>query len=682
MPIFQPGDIVLRDYQIEAFIGEGSFGEVYRAADLNLKETVALKILRRSAGMADGYYERAQARFTLEARLGHRITHSNVIRIYKFAPDEASGLLVLAMEYAAGGSLMDRMKSGPLAIEDALQIARQVAAGLSALHEQDVVHRDLKPSNILFDSTGTVKVADLGLAQPANALQVSGSSFGGSRELQTSPGTPAYMSPEQEAGKPHLPPASDIYSLGLILYEMLTGRSYKNQPPGKRTRALRPDVPAGVDELVAKMLSEDPRQRPWDGAAAEKALGKLLKTASIRTSPTRKPIDTHNQSQDIVPGTVGKRHPTPQPIWAKALLIVGAVALLVGLGLSAAQSMGWLPGRKPTAVTVLDRTTAFYPSSTATTTPTLRPSSTPTKTASPTPTQTSTATLDPNIPPACGEIGQTWTSPIDGMTLVCVPAGDFLMGSTDGDADAFDNEKPQHTVYLDAYWMDQTEVTNAMFAEFVAATGYRTTAEKEGTGWAYTGNGWDNVSGANWQHPSGPGSDLVGKEDHPVVQVSWDDAVAYCEWAGRELPSEAEWEKAARGTGGQIYPWGNTFDCRLGNFDDETVVDSYVVPGGENCDGYPDASPVGAFPSGASPYGALDMAGNVWEWTADWYDSDYYSSQTTWRNPVGPASGEYRVLRGGSWFDNSGYVRAALRLWLPPDFRLNYLLGFRCRLSP
>jgi len=499
MPIFQPGDIVLRDYQIEAFIGEGSFGEVYRAADLNLKETVALKILRRSAGMADGYYERAQARFTLEARLGHRITHANVIRIYKFAPDEASGLLVLVMEYAAGGSLMDRMKSGPLAIEDALQIARQMAAGLGALHEQDVVHRDLKPSNILFDSTGTVKVADLGLAQPANALQVSGSGFGGSRELQTSPGTPAYISPEQESGKPHLPPASDIYALGLILFEMLTGRSYKNQPPVTRLSTLRPDVPAGVDELLAKMLSEDPRQRPWDGAAAEKALDKLLKTAPNGTSPDREP--------------------TPQPIWVKALLIVGAVALLVGLGLSAAQ-----------LVTVLDRTTAFYPSSKAITRPIPKPSSTPTKTASPTPTQTSTATLDPNIPPACTEIGQTWIAPVDGMTLVCVPAGDFLMGSTDGyvDVDADADEKPQHTVYLDAYWIDQTEVTNAMFAVFLEESGYSTTAEKEGSGSVFTSNGWEFINGANWAHPSGLGSDLTGKENHPVVQVSWNDAAAYC----------------------------------------------------------------------------------------------------------------------------------------------------------
>jgi len=500
-----------------------------------------------------------------------------------------------------------------------------VAAGLGALHEQDVIHRDLKPSNILFDSTGTAKVADLGLAQPANAIQVSESSFGGSRELHTSPGTPAYMSPEQESGKPHLPPASDVYSLGLILFEMLTGRSYKNQPPGKRVRTMRSDVPATVDELLVKMLSEDPRRRPWNGAAAEKALSKLLKTVSARTSSSHK--------------------------FAKALLIVGAVALLVGLGPSAAQTLNWLPGHRPTAVTGLDRTTA-----------------------SP---QTSVTASDPNTPPACTQINQAWISPIDGMTLVCVPAGEFLMGSTNEDAD--DDEKPQHTVYLDAYWIDQTEVTNAMFAEFVAAKGYRATGEEEGSGVVYTGSEWTWVDGANWQHPSGPGSDLTGKEDHPVVQVNWDDAAAYCAWAGRQLPSEAQWEKAARGEDGRLYPWGNADPTgnRLNFADINTNFDwsDKAID-----DGYEDTAPVGSFPAGVSPYGMLDMAGNVWEWTAEWYGINYYSSQTTWRNPVGPVSGDYRMVRGGSWYSNTWYVRTAGRLWRTPDLRDNNL-GFRCSFS-
>jgi formylglycine-generating enzyme required for sulfatase activity len=303
----------------------------------------------------------------------------------------------------------------------------------------------------------------------------------------------------------------------------------------------------------------------------------------------------------------------------------------------------------------------------------------------PTPTIAPPPPTGTSAPPtATPGIGSTWTRPADGMVMVYVPEGDFTMGSNEGDSD----EQPVHTVYLDAYWIDQTEVTNAMFQVFVNDTGYRTDAEKDGYAWVFDPNSasWSGVIGADWSHPRGPSSNLNGLEDHPVVQVSWNDAAAYCEWADPStgsgqvrLPTEAEWEKAARGTDGRTYPWGNRSPAgSLLNFADVNLNVDWADKDAN--DGYQFTAPVGSYPNGASPYGALDMAGNVWEWVADWYGETYYS-QSPSSNPQGPASGTARVLRGGSWYFDEDLVRSADRYRLDPSGS-DFTLGFRCALSP
>jgi formylglycine-generating enzyme required for sulfatase activity len=280
------------------------------------------------------------------------------------------------------------------------------------------------------------------------------------------------------------------------------------------------------------------------------------------------------------------------------------------------------------------------------------------------------------------------------MVMVYVPTGEFKMG-TGGlgwirrplsprdrkrmgfGAYVFSDERPQHTVYLDAFWIDQTEVTVAMFRTFVEDTGYETTAERQGWGkpWADRPNEmeWPKVNGADWQHPRGPGSSAV--DDHPVTQVSWEDAAAYCAWAGGQLPTEAQWAKACRGIDGRTWPWGNTYDGnRLSSCEAQCPIERWKDDRYD--DGYAFTAPVGSFPDGASPYGALDMAGNLWEWVADWYADDYYGD-SPYENPLGPDSGTVRAMRGGAWYNTDVWMTCSVRHQNPPS-DLYDDLGFRC----
>jgi formylglycine-generating enzyme required for sulfatase activity len=258
----------------------------------------------------------------------------------------------------------------------------------------------------------------------------------------------------------------------------------------------------------------------------------------------------------------------------------------------------------------------------------------------------------------------------DGM--VHIEGGTFLMGSRGGPA----YEGPVHEVEVDAFWMDRHEVTVAEFARFVAATGHTTDAEAFGWSGVFdvkTG-AWEKVDGADWRHPEGPGSGAA--DDEPVCQVSWRDAAAYARWAGKRLPTEAEWEFAARGgLSGKTYAWGD--DLRPGG---RPVANWWqgVFPGRDTGeDTFRGRAPVGSFPPNG--YGLSDVAGNVWEWCADWYADDYYHTSPR-KNPKGPEAGTERALRGGSWMCAENFCsnyRVAARSHATPDSGLNNL-GFRC----
>ncbi len=246
-------------------------------------------------------------------------------------------------------------------------------------------------------------------------------------------------------------------------------------------------------------------------------------------------------------------------------------------------------------------------------------------------------------------ITPTYAAGRDGKRMILIPAGWFWMGSPEWEGTA--DEQPQHRVYLDAFNISETPVTNAEYKRFVDATGHAVPYREDA--WAKPYN-WDQVSRA---FPP-------GKEQHSVVLVTWDDADAYARWAGGRLPTEAEWEKAASWDAAnerkRRFPWGNDFDrARCNTWES----------------GIHGPCPVGQFPNGASAYGVLDLAGNVWEWCADWYDRGYYQRSPT-HNPRGPETGTVRCLRGGSWLYSAANARGANRDRNYPEYR-HGVYGFR-----
>jgi serine/threonine-protein kinase len=519
-------------YVVQGVLGEGGMGVVYRAHDRVLDRTVAIKCLHTNLA-GDGEIRR---RFVREARVLRTFSHPNVVSVYDLVEHEH--LLGIVMEHVDGVSLAHHLAKWRrrMPIDEVRDIFAAVLDAMDTAHRQGIVHRDLKPDNILVarGPAGLLpKVVDFGIARilEGTTYTVSGALLGTCR----------YMSPEQVQGDKTADHRSDIYSLGVTLYEAVAGRppfgddnhfalmmAHVQKAPASPS-AHRPEIPPRLDALIMNALAKSPSDRPQTCAELKERL-----LEAIEPSP-------------------------------------GSITL---------------------------------------------------------PPATS------SVPPA----------PIlrdtDGGEAVLVPAGPFLMGPN------------RREVHLDAFYMDRTPVTNRQFARFLQVTGYRP---------AHAGLEAGRFL-AHWVRGAIP----RGLEDHPVVNVSWNDACAYASWAGKRLPSEAEWEKAARGTDGRKYPWGKA-----------EPGPTRAHYGGR----HRGTSPVGAYPEGASPYGILDMAGNVLEWCEDVDEPQFYMDGPSRnpRNTMRPARPIY-VMRGGSWIFGAQSLRTYARTSFEPHYRFAGG-GFRCARS-
>ena len=602
-------------YYLKEQLGEGGMAVVYKAYDTRLERDVAVKIIRSGAFPTDALTE-VLKRFEREAKALAKFSHPNIVKVHDYGEYEGSPYLV--MEYLSGGTLK-KLLGELIPWRDAVRLILPVARSVSYAHHRGVLHRDIKPANILITESGEPMLSDFGIAKMFEGEQTTALTGSG-----MAIGTPEYMAPEQWTGTTS--PGSDLYSLGVVLYEMVAGRKpYVADTPAAilikqateplpSPRKFANDLPEALELVLVKALAKEPNDRYQDVTAFVTALENLL----ARGTESQKFMEAKH------PGISS----SPKVSFRRMGWLIGGTVFVLGVWLGSPLIGKWF---SPAPVMTESVTATFtLPSQLVvpSQTPKLMPvSETPTITITPTENFTPTTT------PMSIEIKDD-----KGVSMMLVPAGEFTMGSEDG----ISNEQPVHKVYQDAFFMDKYEVTNVHYRACVDSG---TCTPPKQTGLIDRPGYYGNLE----------------FNDYPVIYINWNQANTYCKWRGGGLPTEAQWEKAARGTDARTYPWGEGLDCDRAS--------AWAGYGG--CSNT--TVKVGSYESGKSPYGAYDMAGNVQEWVADWYGADYYNNSPT-SNPLGPNLGQYRVLRGGSFI---GDVRSSYRNFSIPTY-IQSDTGFRC----
>ena len=691
-------------YRILKLLGRGGMGAVYLAQDSQLGRQCALKVPFFDAAKSP---QRAE-RFVREARSAAVLQHPNICTV--FDAGQINGRPFITMAYIAGAPLEHEIDpDAPMPQVLAAEIVRKIALALQHAHRAGIVHRDLKPANVMMTADGEPVVMDFGLAKRVDGEPNQAKLTNMGAVL----GTPSYMSPEQVKGDlDAIGPATDVYSLGVMLFEMLTGQTPYTGPmsviigriltaPPPPVQEFRADVDGRLNAACLKARAKEPADRFAGMREFAEALGSYLNVPSASpaprparpapgaTKPSSRAPDRPSldgATRTMPPRTALKKAkkrtvaaPAPRAV-SGPLLMAGAAACLLTAVLSAVLVL-WAAGAfggKKAPVAQVNPATPLNPA------PAVAPAVNPAPPVAPpadtTPPATApvnpappAATTPPVVPPKetpappvapPQEVPMPPVAPADktpppaevtnsiGMKLKLIPAGQFVMGSPDSDKDARDNEKARHNVEITRpFYMGVYHVTRGQFAAFAKDADYKT--EAESAAFDFT-----------WRKPPGGPLFLVGgsyaqTDNEPVVYVSWNDAVRFCEWLSKkegktyELPTEAEWEYACRAGTKTTYFFG----------DDPKDLGEYAWF--DNNSGNR-THPVGQ--KKPNPWGLYDMTGNVWQWCADG-DEDRPYDKSDVKDPINKGSGANHLGRGGSWSSVAGFCRSANRGGYGPSLR-------------
>ena len=700
----QPGAIFGRDFRVVSPLRAGGMGAVYIVDQLSTGRKRALKVLAPELATEPGIRER----FVLEARAASRIESDHVVEIVTAGVDEETGSPFLVMELLRGEELADALaRLGPLPLGDVAEVLSQIGHALEHAHAQGIVHRDLKPENIFLaasrrrDASFTAKILDFGIAK----LVADSAS---SQNVGTQPlGTPLFMSPEQTDRRGRISPATDVWALGLIAYRLLTGQDYWRGVDGSLPMLLREIVidelsfasqrareqgtelllPPGFDAWFARCVNRDIDARFPEAGEAVRAFGELVTEGATRgklvvqasvTGSAAMPASTGSASappvseRQVTPAGTDPFGPTvasSEPILANGVLGATAQALassgaLAAPGAARARRAPIVP--IAAAFALLGGAAAFF---------LLRSGSDaggggPALTA-----QGPSAGLSAAPPASAAPVAPAsrGTACPDGALLI---AGSTAFLGADDIKDA----APAHEVTLQSFCLDRTEVTTGAYLKCFQAKSCPRPLEKVE---------WQGVTDKQRQEysPFCNARDPDQRAEHPMNCVSWFMADTYCKKSGRRLPTEAEWELAARGADQRLYPWGDAAPSakHLNACGKECAAWSRAHQEGRDAmydedDGFVATAPVGKFPAGASAAGVLDLAGNVWEWVADGYAPYTTDKQVDPKGPEGLS--EFHVIRGGDFFSEvADWAKPARRYRREPN-AYNHAIGFRCAADP